>query len=313
MGLITNSSTMCNHGRSQQQSIRLILLIILIVSFTVALVTSLLAKEDHHIEEDQDSVVPVQPTAAIPAVQMVGPEVQSLVKMERSYFERLASHLRGTKYTGANNYVQYSSAYLKLKKLNRVERILPGAGYLGPIINDVTSYRYSHNIKPCAVVKHPQKQKASVFIVVVSNSINMEKRNAIRQSWKQHLTNKLVTDLIDVAGFAFLVGMTDNRKIQDRLHLESMKHKDIIQVDVFDSKDRITQKTIAFINWVHQFCPQTHYVFKVNDHVYVNVRNLAATLATLSPSDQSIYGKLNGGYAPARKTGIFNKNPFRMF
>ncbi len=203
-------------------------------------------------------------------------------------------------YAGVENYTKYTTARLGLHPLPNVR---PIRADIGAVINDVTSFQYLVNIQQTCSTKNDADNLNSVFVVVVSAPSYFEKRDAIRRTWMQNLMDKTVRDLVNVAGFAFLVGLTDIENIQADIEKENRKHGDIIQVDILDTYNNLTLKSVSILNWVIKFCPQVNFVAKVDDDVYVNVRNLAATIRALSTSDSSIYGKGTGGNIPSRIEG----------
>lgn len=223
------------------------------------------------------------------------------LSLDRKFLSRMTVHLRGTKYAGADNYTRYTVAHLGLKPLKHVRPIRHD---IGPVINDVTSFGYPISIEQCP--DNVGLTRPSLLIVVVSEPTNFERRNVIRRTWKKHLKHKGVASLIDVAGFAFLIGKSEDSDTNESVESEHENYGDLILVDMVDSSDNATMKIASLLNWANSKCPRIHFVLKVDDIVYVNARNLAATLTTLPPGDQCIYGKLMGGNVPARnKSTVF--------
>ncbi len=100
--------------------------------------------------------------------------------------------LQNTPYPGVDNYTRYTVARLGL--------ILPLAGIeprkpeYGPVINNVTSFRYPITIPACQTPDasngtSSNQQQPSVFVAVISAPGNFDKRNRIRQTWRTHLGN----------------------------------------------------------------------------------------------------------------------------
>lgn len=77
-----------------------------------------------------------------------------------------------------------------------------------------------------------------------------------------------------------------------KLEKESESFGDILQIGgLLDSNDRNnTLKMAGLLNWLHRFCPQVDYVLKVDDDVFVNMRNLGDTLTALNPNGLAVYG-----------------------
>ena len=155
------------------------------------------------------------------------------------------------------------------------------------MINDVTSFGYPINIQACSA-NVDETDKRNVFVVVVSAPSYFEKRHAIRRSWERDLKNETIRHSV---GFAFFLGRTD---MGVEANIEKYrKHGDVIQVDISDTYNNLSLKSVSILNRVFKFC--VDFLLKVDDDVYVNVRNLVATIRDLSLSDLSVYGKSAGG------------------
>ena len=81
--------------------------------------------------------------------------------------------------------------------------------------------------------------------------------------------------------------------VEANIEKEYRKHGDVIQVDISDTYNNLSLKSVSILNRVFKFC--VDFLLKVDDDVYVNVRNLVATIRDLSLSDLSVYGKSAGG------------------
>ena len=208
--------------------------------------------------------------------------------ISREFFLYLASQLRGTPYPGAKNYTNYIAANTRLEPLPGVKPLRPD---FGPVLNDVTSFRYPINIKPCH-----QKDKArritarrGLFVAVISAPDHFEKRNIIRRTWLRNLHNQSNRSSVSLTGHGFILGLTGDFEIQKRIKVESKKFKDILQIDMVDGYYNLTLKVVGLLNWLKGHC-RVDFVLKVDDDVYINVRNLMSAMKPLNPSEKSIYG-----------------------
>ena len=195
-------------------------------------------------------------------------------------------------YHGVENYTRYASALLGMLPLANVEQLKPE---YGPVINDVLSFHYYTNIPPC----HEVTANRSIFIAVISAPDNFEKRNLIRQTWRKNL-NSNHDGVMGLSGFAFSLGMTQNNMTQSKIDQESKMYGDIIQSDVLDSYKNLTLKLVGLFNWLYRNCAKADFVFKVDDDVYVNVRNLVQLVQTYNPYNQSMCGTASDNFHPAR-------------
>lgn len=206
--------------------------------------------------------------------------------INRELFNYMANKLIDTRYPGVEYYTQYAVARLGLLPSTHIDPLVPG---FGTVINDVLSFRYPLAIAPCS--KRNSDRTKSVFIAVVSACDNLQKRNTIRQTWKQHFKAAKDEGLLEIAGFAFILGLPDNNAMQQQIKEESQAHADIIQIAISDNYKNLPMKDAGLLSWLHANCADVmDFVAKVDDDVYVNVRNLASFVHSHHQSNKSIYG-----------------------
>ncbi|KAI9563390.1 hypothetical protein GHT06_010853 [Daphnia sinensis] len=225
-------------------------------------------------------------------------ETQTLdqsVAMNRDLFNYMVPNLFNTSYPGVEIYTQFAVARLGLPPLKHVEPLKPE---YGPVINDVTSFNYPISIAPCQNVTNAVNR--TVFVAVISAPDNFEQRNLIRETWRTHLMEEN-KKYVFLQGFAFFLGRTENTVTQSKIEEESKFHKDIIQIEMTDTYNNLSVKSAGLFNWLHRNCAKMDFVLKVDDDVYVNVRNLVF-FAQLTPYDhysKSIFGS-PGFFSPNR-------------
>jgi hypothetical protein len=236
------------------------------------------------------------------------------VTINQKLLDYLAFHLREKEYDGVENYIRFMTANLGLKSLpsSSGDRMLPGMA--GPVVNDISWFRYPINIGPCAAAgldginskAASRQRRISLFISVISGPNNFDRRAAIRRTWPIHLTNQTNLDHpLDLVGFGFVIGQTNDSVVQQKVEEESEEFGDILQVNMIDRYVDLSVKVASLFNWVDTYCPRVDYVLKADDDVYVNVHNLATVLHSLMVADQSIYGRQCGGNIPDRKGSAF--------
>lgn len=176
-------------------------------------------------------------------------------------------------FPGIEGYIKYTTIQRDLKPLSNIVPVRPD---FGPVVNDVTSFKYPLNVPACS-------DSHQVFIAVISATYNFEKRQMIRNTWKKHLDN--------TAKLAFIVGQhTSNTTIQHLMEKESATHGDILQVGMVDTYHNLSIKVNGLLNWIHGQCPRVPFVYKCDDDIYVNVRNLATVLRHLPRHELTMYG-----------------------
>jgi hypothetical protein len=226
-------------------------------------------------------------------------------------FDYLALHLRETAYDGVENYIRFMTAKLGLKELGGAAAAGPLAPGMGPVVNDITWFRYPVNIRPCRFsggssshgnFSSSSRSRISLFVSVISGPNNFERRATIRRTWPAHLRNQSNSNHpLDLVGFGFVIGLTNDSVVQQKVKEESETFGDILQVNMIDRYVDLSVKVASLFNWVDTYCPRVDYVLKADDDVYVNVHNLATVLHSMTVTDQSVYGRQCGGNVPDRK------------
>ena len=228
------------------------------------------------------------------------------VTVDRELLDYLLVHLREVNYDGVDNYIRVKKSTLGLKRLPGVEPLMPG---MGPVINDISWFEYPINISPCRFKESSLptgNSSRSLFIGTISGPNNFERRAAIRRTWPGYFSNR--TDFknpLDLLGFGFVIGQTNDSVVQQKVKEESKKFGDILQINTIDRYVDLSVKVASLFNWVNRYCSKVDYLLKVDDDVYVNVHNLATVLHSLTVSDKSIYGRQCGGNIPERSAGQF--------
>lgn len=109
-----------------------------------------------------------------------------------------------------------------------------------------------------------QPSRAVVHIAIMATWNDFNNRYRIRNSWLQFSGNY---------SYSFIVGKpaTDNeRKMNDKLHHEILKYKDIITGDFVDSYYNLTRKAVVMLDQRGK----AEYIFKADTDTYVNVPQL---------------------------------------
>ena len=193
--------------------------------------------------------------------------------------------LRKMRYPGVAAYTRYAVARLGLSPLPNVKPLKPE---LGPVFNDVTSFRYPISIPSCRVVNG----RRNIFIAAISAADNFEKRATIRETWAKDLNNVWNRTLTGFAGSAFILGGTQDKLIQEKIEEENAIHKDIIQIDMKDVYRNLPIKMAGLINWLYKKCANFKgFLLKVDDDVYISARTLEYFIHSHDPFSPSVYGK----------------------
>ncbi|XP_073675458.1 beta-1,3-galactosyltransferase 9 [Garra rufa] len=110
-----------------------------------------------------------------------------------------------------------------------------------------------------------QRAKPYLIILVATAPHNRKARQAIRDTWGGEIQvrgHRVMT--------LFIVGQPTDPVIGKELIEESKERGDLIQGRFIDSYGNLTLKTLSMLGWARRFCPQAHFLAKVDDDVLFN-------------------------------------------
>jgi hypothetical protein len=217
--------------------------------------------------------------------------LEAKLAIKREFFDYATSSLRGTFYPGVENYTRYAVARLEMLPLPFVAA-KPLIPEFGPVINDVTAFRYPIAIPSCPRDSATSaSNQRSAFIAVISAPGNAKKRSAIRQTWTNHIQTVLDKGLLTMLRYGFILGQpSGNDFTQTRIEEESKNFGDIIQIEMSDYYRNLPLKVAGLLNWLNKNCANLDFVFKVDDDVYVNMHNLAHFVQSHHDYNRSVFG-----------------------
>lgn len=116
-----------------------------------------------------------------------------------------------------------------------------------------------------------------LVIMVPSVHTHIDTRNTIRQTWGRAADPGLwpkVGKLNKIVKLIFLFGTPKTPLGNSIVKEESEMYGDVVQADFVDSYFNLTLKSVMGLRWVAEFCPQSKYVLKADEDVFVHVKNL---------------------------------------
>ncbi|KAL3836302.1 hypothetical protein ACJMK2_021739 [Sinanodonta woodiana] len=117
-----------------------------------------------------------------------------------------------------------------------------------------------------------------VFVLSLPN--NTEERQAIRETWGS-VIHRHNNSLNVSARMIFMLGkMGDEITQNNALREESDKHKDIVQVDIMESRYNLTRKMMSGLQWIKTYCNSVKYILKVDDDTFINTARFSEYLLT---------------------------------
>ncbi|CAG5127332.1 unnamed protein product, partial [Candidula unifasciata] len=141
----------------------------------------------------------------------------------------------------------------------------------------INPYTFEYVIQPRV---NCSGQKVELVICVINTGDNHSGRSVIRKTWGSY-----AKDPNNKAVLLFFIGWengeldTASRLVrQSKLQEEASTFGDIVQENYLDSYRNLTLKSVSILRWVNLFCPNTKYILKVDDDVYMNIPFLMSSL-----------------------------------
>ncbi|KAL3836306.1 hypothetical protein ACJMK2_021743 [Sinanodonta woodiana] len=130
-----------------------------------------------------------------------------------------------------------------------------------------------------------------LLVFVLSLPRNTEERRAIRETWGS-VINRHNNSLNVSARMMFMLGKTGDEITQNKsLREETDKHKDIVQVDIMESRYNLTRKMMSGLQWIKTYCNPVKYILKVDDDTFINAARFSEyLLKTPNINNVTIHG-----------------------
>ena len=197
---------------------------------------------------------------------------------------------RGVKYELKESTIPMELAEKRLE--NTDTSYLNEIGYRSP---DVHMKTRSYPLHPDTC----SKASNTSVILVFSPLWAFRSRMVIRQTWGDRLDLELIHSQL-----IFIVGVGDSSLTQKALIEESLVHRDILQIDFYDSYYNLTLKTLSALEWVSRHCKTPKFIAKIDDDNIVNIHNLFGGALNVSRLfDRFILGYTYSDFKPVNTTG----------
>ena len=135
------------------------------------------------------------------------------------------------------------------------------------------------NFKTCQ--EYSNTKRLDLLIYVHSSPGNMKRRILIRETWAQR-------SLFENIKLVFMMGSSNNDKINKLLKLEFNTYQDIVQQDFIDSYRNLTYKCIMSLEWINKFCSNVNYILKTDDDVILNTFEIIPFIKSLNITNAMI-------------------------
>ncbi|GCC44207.1 hypothetical protein chiPu_0028214, partial [Chiloscyllium punctatum] len=124
--------------------------------------------------------------------------------------------------------------------------------------------------------------------LVVSKPAHWDSRRAIRESWGsvQEVAGHTVRTL-------FALGHPSSPQEQELIDQEAETYRDVVQGRFQDSYLNLTRKTLMILHWFTSYCPQSQFLLKVDDDVFLNYHRLVGLLLGPGLSQDLYLGRVH--------------------
>ncbi|XP_062597739.1 beta-1,3-galactosyltransferase 5-like [Saccostrea cucullata] len=126
--------------------------------------------------------------------------------------------------------------------------------------------------------------EVDVLVLILTGPNNFQQRQTIRETW-----GALCTKERHIACL-FILGVTEDAKVMEKIKSENINHSDIIQLDFKESYGNLTYKTMSGFRWSRDFCSRAKFVMKADGDMYINLELIPILLKAVPT------GKFYGGY-----------------
>ncbi|KAH9492252.1 hypothetical protein Btru_026089 [Bulinus truncatus] len=182
-----------------------------------------------------------------------------------------------------NKKVKLRGRFPLISGFHRAEILYPGADALisrnKTYWNSSTFYHQEETLPQC-------KWQTVFRILVTSSPENVDRRNAIRNSW---CNPKKFPPIADHAWHCiFLVGTPENKELYTHISKEKELNNDVLIGNYIDSYRNLTLKVIHGFNWSANYCPSS-YIIKTDDDCFVNAGLIYDFLLHFNDHTSSLY------------------------
>ena len=145
-----------------------------------------------------------------------------------------------------------------------------------------------------------------IVFLINSKPDHFSHRKAIRNTWANPV--ELVDEKVIVV---FLLGKTIAPGTSQLLSMESVLYGDIILGDFNDTYGNLIFKTLLGFKWVSSYCKTASLVFKTDDDMFINIKNVKNIMPTIQPN--TIYGNCFSSGYPHRNPLSKYYVPYRLY
>ncbi|CAF0830872.1 unnamed protein product [Brachionus calyciflorus] len=188
------------------------------------------------------------------------------------------------------------------------------------LVKDIDSYNrrskkfYEPNILINNLTKCVKDEKTILIMCLIhSHKNNFLRRKAMRDTWltmnnvylEELMENNLLNYQKIEIKHAFLIGNDNKNETYFNIKSEADAYGDIIMIDTIDNYKNLLYKHLTVVNWVIKHCHNAHFIIKLDDDVFVNIkalgRHLIEKFGITQKNSKFMYCNINEMAMPIRE------------
>ena len=155
-------------------------------------------------------------------------------------------------------------------------------------------------------IEVPAQNHYTLFILILSSIENVQRRNAIRETWLNPQQK------LSVVEYKFVVGNRNDLELQEQLESEQKLHKDILVFqDIMDNFDMLTHKVIETFKWVNKNI-KMDFLLKCDDDSFVLIDALLETIREENLPTTRFYWGYFRGRSLIKRTGKWAEQDWNL-
>lgn len=147
-----------------------------------------------------------------------------------------------------------------------------------------------------------KKQNEFLIVIILSSSLNTNRRNVLRQTWLQTCRENNIK-------YFFVIGTKNvDQHLKESINDEYNSFQDVLRMEnVLDSYKELTSKTLEAFVWLNKNI-KFKYVLKCDDDSFVHVLKLVRLLEEYTEDEKQLYLGFFNGHARVQKSGKWKES-----
>ena len=156
--------------------------------------------------------------------------------------------------------------FIKLRPILLVNKI-NSSEHNNQTVNSESKSILDFTLQPFELCKQNKNESFLIFAYIMIKCDSFDKRRLIRETWAN---SEKFPNLIT----AFIIGQTNDIKINNFIQNEQNFYNDLIQGNFMDTYRNLTYKSLLAWKWITNNCLNAKLIVKIDDDLALNTNNL---------------------------------------